>query len=135
MAIARNIGEWVASRNIPRLEWLRPTNTFYAITAGIGALLAFRVSASILDIVPFFGFFSGLIAMVGAMAMAATMLIGFGAVLLTRGGRRADFYQGDDPFGGERWNDEGMSEEALDAEEFPDETTATGTKTGDQDDE
>ncbi len=135
LSVARNVGKWVASRNIRSLEWLRPTNTFYAVTAGIGALLAFPVSASILDIVPFFGFFSGLLATLGTLAIVATLLIGFGAVLLTRAGRQTDFYQGDDPFGGERWNDEGMSEEALDAEEFPDETTATGTKTGDQDDE
>ena len=134
LAVARNLGEWVASRNIRSLEWLRPTNTFYAVTAGIGALLAFHVSASILDIVPFFGFFSGLLATLGTMAIVATLLIGFGAVLLTRGGRQTDFYRGEDPFGGERWNDESMSQEVLDAEEFPDETTSTETKTGDEDD-
>ena len=134
LAVARNIGEWVASRNIRSLEWLRPTNTFYAVTAGIGALLAFHVSASILDIVPFFGFFSGLLATLGTMAIVATLLIGFGAVLLTRGGRQTDFYRGDDPFGGEGWKDESMSEEVLDAEEFPDETTSTETETGDEDD-
>lgn len=117
LAVARNIGEWVASRDIHSLEWLRPTNTFYAITAGIGALLALRISASILDIVPFFGFFSGLLATLGTMAIVATLLIGFGAVLLTRGGRQPDFYRGGDPF-----------------EEFPDETTGTETGTGDQDD-
>ena len=133
LAVARNIGEWVASRNIRSLEWLRPTNTFYAVTAGIGTLLAFRVSASILDIVPFFGFFSGLLAMLGTMAIMATLLIGFGAVLLTRGGRQADFYGGDDPFGGEGWSDENLTEEVLDAEESSDETTETGTKTGDSD--
>ena len=134
LSVARNVGEWVASRNIRSLEWLRPTNTFYAVTAGIGALLAFPVAASILDIVPFLGFFSGLLATLGTMAIVATLLIGFGAVLLTRGGRQTDFYRGDDPFGGERWDDESMSEEVLDAEEFPDETKAEGTKTGDQDD-
>ena len=91
LAVARNVGEWVASRNINALEWLRPTNTFYAVTAGIGALLAFSVSASILDIVPFFGFFSGLLTTLGTIAIVATVLIGFGAVLLTRGGRQADF--------------------------------------------
>ena len=130
LAVARNVGEWVASRNIRSLDWLRPTNTFYAVTAGIGALLAFHVSASILDIVPFFGFFSGLLATLGTMAIVATLLIGFGAVLLTRGGRQTDFYRGDDPFGGEGWKDESMSEEVLDAEEFPDETTSTETETG-----
>jgi hypothetical protein len=134
LAVARNVGEWVASRNIRSLEWLRPTNTFYAVTAGIGALLAFHVSASILDIVPFFGFFSGLLATLGSMAIAATLLVGFGAVLLTRGGRQADSYAGDDPFGGERWKYESVSEEILDAEESPGESTAAETKTGDTDD-
>jgi hypothetical protein len=134
LAVARNVGEWVASRDISSLEWLRPTNTFYAVTAGIGALLAFSVSASILDIVPFFGFFSGLLATLGTMATVATVLIGFGAVLLTRGGRQADFYGGNDPFTGEQWSDESASEEVIDAEESPDESTTTGTKTGGQDD-
>ncbi len=133
LSVARNVGEWVASRNIRSLEWLRPTNTFYAVTAGIGALLAFPVAASILDIVPFLGFFSGLLATLGTMALVATVLIGFGAVLLTRGGRQADFYDADDPLGGEHWSDEGTSDEVVDAEEFPDEST-TGTTTGGQDD-
>ena len=134
LAVARNVGEWVASRNISGLDWLRPTNTFYAVTAGIGALLAFFVSASVLDIVPFFGFFSGLLATLGTMATVATLLIGFGAVLLTRGGRQADFYDRHDPFVGEKWGDKSTAEEVLDAEEFPDESTTTGTKTGGEDD-
>ena len=134
LAVARNVGEWVASKNIRSLEWLRPTNTFYAVTAGIGALLAFPVSASILDIVPFFGFFSGLLATLGTMAIVAALLIGFGAVLLTRGGRQADFYDSDDPYVGERWQDDSTSGDVLDAEEFSDESAATGTTTGEEDD-
>ena len=134
LAVARNLGEWVASRNISGLDWLRPTNTFYAVTAGIGALLAFFVSASVLDIVPFFGFFSGLLATLGTMATVATLLIGFGAVLLTRGGRQADFYDDRAPWVGEKWSDESTAEEVVDAEEFPDESTTTGTKAGGGDD-
>ena len=133
LAVARNIGEWVASKDIKGLEWLRPTNTFYAVTAGIGALLAFPVSASILDIVPFFGFFSWFLAVLGTLALVATLLIGFGAVLLTRGGRQADFYGSDDPFVGETWRDESVSDEILDAEEVSDESDATKT-TGEDDD-
>ena len=134
LAVARNVGEWVASKNIRNLEWLRPTNTFYAVTAGIGALLVFPVSASILDIVPFFGFFSGLLATLGTMAIVAALLIGFGAVLLTRGGRQADFYDSDDPYVGERWQDDSTSGDVLDAEEFSDESAAAGTTTGEEDD-
>ena len=128
LAVARNIGEWVASKNIRRLEWIRPTNTFYAVTAGIGTLLVFPVSASILDVVPFFGFFSGLLATLGTLAVTATLLIGFGAVLLTRGGREADFYGSEDPFVGETWQNESAPEEVLDAEEFSDESAETETK-------
>jgi len=146
LAVAKNVGEWVASRNIRSLDWLRPTNTFYAVTAGIGALLAFPVSASILGIVPFFGFFSGLLATLGTMAIVAVLLIGFGAVLLTRGGRQADFYGSDEPFVGKRWQDDGASEDVPDAEEFSeesadqsadesaDESAETGTTTGGEDD-
>ena len=130
LAVARNVGEWVAAREINGLEWLRPTNTFYAITAGIGTLFAFSVTASVLDIVPFFGFFSGLLATLGGMATVAVLLIGFGAVLLTRGGREADFYDGDDSFGGVRWQEESGSEEVLEADEVEDESDTTGTKTG-----
>ena len=133
LAVARNIGEWVAARDINWLEWLRPTNTFYAITAGIGALLSFSVSASILDIVPFFGFFSGLLATLGSMATVAVVLIGFGAVLLTRGGRQPDFYDSDEPFVGERWREESTSEEILEAEELTDESATTGEETGGED--
>jgi hypothetical protein len=145
LAVARNVGEWVAARDINGLEWLRPTNTFYAITAGIGALLAFQISASVLDIVPFFGFFAGLLATLGTMATMTVALIGFGAVLLTRGGRQAEFYQSDDPFVGERWKDQSRSEEVFEAEELSedpaentvpdaaDETTTTGTTTGEED--
>ena len=133
LAVARNVGEWVASRDIKGLEWLRPTNTFYAITAGIGSLVAFSVSANVLDIVPFFGFFSGLLATLGTIATVATLLIGFGAVLLTRGGRQADFYGGDDPHASERWTDESSSEEVLEAEEFTaDESDTPETKTGEE---
>ncbi len=138
LAVARNIGEWVAARKIDRLDWLQPTNTFYAVAAGIGALLTFGVASSILDVVPFFGFFSGLVSLLGTIAIAATMFVGFGAVLLTRGGREADFYGSDAPYVGETWRDEGVSSDILDAEEFSNQsagTESTGTGTTGEDDD
>lgn len=133
LAVAKNVGEWVASRNINGLEWLRPTNTFYAITAGIGTLLAFWVSASVLGVVPFFRFFSGLFVAFGTMATVAAVLVGFGAVLLTRGGRQADSYTMDDPFESGGWT-ERTSEEVRDGEEFSDPSAAPGTRTGGEND-
>ena len=95
LSVARNMGEWLAARQISRLEWLRPSNTFYAVTTGVGAMLAFSVVSHVLDMVPFFGFWSKLVAVLGSMIVIIAVLIGFGAVLLTRGGRRPEYYAGD----------------------------------------
>ncbi len=125
LAAAKNIGEWVAAREINGLEWIQPTNTFYAVITGVGTLLAFSVAANMLDIVPFFGFFSGLIAMLGSMIAIAALLVGFGAVLLTRGGREIEFYGGGDPFGDTPvWEDDGSSDEVIEAEEVDHEPKA-----------
>ncbi len=125
LAAARNIGEWVAAKDINGLEWLQPTNTLYAVVTGVGAILAFSVAASVLDIVPFFGFFSGLLAALGSMLAIAALLVGFGAVLLTRGGRQAEFYDGGDPFDDEpAWEQDGFSDDVIEAEEVDEEPEA-----------
>lgn len=151
LAVARNIGEWVSAKEISGLEWMKPTNTFYAVVTGVGTLIAFSVASNILDILPFFGFFSGLFATLGAMATAATFLIGFGAVLLTRGGRQAEFYDnGADPFDEPSWREADVPEEVIDAEEVSEEAdsgeadvgasatvddeSGSGTETGDSSD-
>ena len=138
LAVARNIGEWVAAKEINGLEWLKPTNTFYAVVTGVGTLVAFSVASNILDIVPFFGFFSGLFATLGTMATVATFLIGFGAVLLTRGGRQAEFYDGADPFDEPSWREGDVSEEVIEAEEVygepaSDEPDVTASATAEDD--
>ena len=125
LAAAKNIGEWVAAREIDGLEWVQPTNTFYAVVTGVGTVLAFSVAANVVDIVPFFGFFSGLISTVGSLIALSALLVGFGAVLLTRGGRQAEFYGGGDPFGDDQvWEKDGFSAEA---EEVKTEPSATST--------
>ncbi len=124
LAVARNIGEWVAARDINGLEWLQPTNTFYAVVTGVGAILTFSVAANVLDVVPFFGFFSGLLAALGSMLAIAALFVGFGAVLLTRGGRQAEFYDGGDPFDDEPAWEDGFSDDVIEAEEVDEEPEA-----------
>lgn len=142
LAVARNIGEWVAAREINGLEWLRPTNTFYAVVTGVGTILTFSVAANVLDVVPFFGFLGGLVATLGSMIAIAALLVGFGAVLLTRGGRQAEFYAGGDPFDDEPvWEQDGFSDEVSEAEEVEatadvaDEDSDEAGETRDADDE
>ena len=151
LAAAKNIGEWVAAREINGLDWVQPNNTFYAVVTGVGTVLAFSVAANVLDILPFFGFFSGLIATLGSMIAISALLVGFGAVLLTRGGRQAEFYGGGDPFGDEPvWEENDFSDEVDEVEskaeadsddtaeataDVADETTSEEGDTGDADDE
>jgi hypothetical protein len=68
------------------LEWIRGSNTFYTLTAGIAALMVPCIASSALRILGL-GFFTGLLAFVGSVVVFLAVAIGFGAVLLTRGGR------------------------------------------------
>jgi hypothetical protein len=91
VAVARNVGEWLADSGYPWTDWIRKSNSMTTITGGLVGLMAFFLAAHVLGIVPFFGFLKGLLISVGVMATVAASLIGFGAVLLTRAGRRPEY--------------------------------------------
>ena len=86
LAVARNVGEWVADQEYRGLEWIRGSNTFYTIVAGVGALLVPCVAASAIRILGF-GFLTGLLGFLGSMVTLSAASVGLGAVLLTRGGK------------------------------------------------
>ncbi len=86
LAVARNVGEWVADQEYRGLEWIRGSNTFYTIVAGVGAFMVPCVAASASQILGF-GFLTGLLGFVGSLVTFAAAAVGLGAVLLTRGGK------------------------------------------------
>jgi hypothetical protein len=86
LAVARNVGEWVAEQEYRGLEWIRGSNTFYTVIAGVGALMVPCIAASAVSILGF-GFLTGLLGFVGSMVTFAAASVGLGAVLLTRGGK------------------------------------------------
>ncbi len=86
LAVARNVGEWVAEQEYRGLEWIRGSNTFYTVIAGVGALMVPCIAANAVSILGF-GFLTGLLGFVGSMVTFAAASVGFGAVLLTRGGK------------------------------------------------
>jgi len=86
VAVARNIGEWVADQEYRGLEWIRGSNTFYVVLAGLGALMVPAVAASLVRILGL-GLLQGLLGFIGSTVTFIALAIGFGAVLLTRGGR------------------------------------------------
>jgi hypothetical protein len=86
VAVARNVGEWVADQEYRGLEWIRGSNSFYVVIAGLGALMVPAVAASLVRILGF-GLLQGLLGFLGSAITFVALAIGFGAVLLTRGGR------------------------------------------------
>ncbi len=114
VAVARNVGEWVADQEFRGLEWIRGSNTFYVVVAGIGALMVPAVAASLIRILGF-GLLHGLLAFVGSVITFLAVALGFGAVLLTRGGKirpYAAYYDFDE----EAWDDDDAAPTPTDDE-------------------
>jgi hypothetical protein len=76
----------VAEQEYRGLEWIRGSNTFYTVMAGVGALVLPCVAASASEILGF-GILTGLLSFVGSVVTFVAVAVGFGAVLLTRGGK------------------------------------------------
>ncbi len=86
LAVAKNVGEWVAEQEYRGLEWIRGSNAFYTMSAGILTLMIPSIASNALRVLGL-GFFTGLLAFVGSMVVFLAVVIGLGAVLLTRGGK------------------------------------------------
>ncbi len=129
LAVARNIGEWLADRNIGGLDRVRATNTFYAVVTGIVALAIFSLVANFLGMFgPVLGLLQNIVAAAGAVVTMAALLIGLVAVLLTRGWRQPEFYNVHDPFDADAWSPEAEVEveveEVIEVEEVREEPEA-----------
>ena len=86
LAVAKNVGEWVAEQRYRGLEWIRGSNAFYTVLAGVAALMIPCVASNLVRILGI-GILQGLLALVGSVVTFVVASIGLGAVLLTRGGR------------------------------------------------
>lgn len=99
LAVARNLGEWIARQRFQGLDFLRASNAFHTVVAGVAALLLPFALANVVEMGGhWLGFLEGLLVAAGCVAAIAAVSIGFGAVLLTRGGRRPAWTPGTDPF-------------------------------------
>lgn len=97
VAVAQNAGEWLADSNFPWTGWIRKSNPLVTLFGGLlGLSFAFLV-ANALSIVPFTGALTGLLGVVGGIITLIAIQIGFGAVLLTRAGRRREYTSAFDP--------------------------------------
>jgi hypothetical protein len=97
LAVARNTGEWLADSEYPWTGWIRKSNSWVTMLGGLIGLMFAFVAANVVSIAPFLGFLSGLLVVAGGIITFIAVQIGFGAVLLTRAGRRREAWGPQDP--------------------------------------
>ncbi len=91
VAVARNAGEWMADSNLPWTGWIRKSNHIFTLFGGLIGIAGLFIAGHIVSIVPLLGVFGFLFILAGGIAVFAAAQIGFGAVLLTRAGRRREY--------------------------------------------
>jgi hypothetical protein len=101
LAVARNVGEWLADSGYRYTDRIRKSNPVYTVFGGLVGLMAFYIVANVLSVVPFVGALRGLLAFAGGVVTFVALEVGFGAVLLTRAGRRRE---SDPPDFDEAWD-------------------------------
>lgn len=89
LAVAHAGGEALAERRFEGGDWFKRANSYYYMITGVGLLMVLFLAAHIIGIAgPWLGFLKGLLTFVGGVVTWAAFTIGFGAVLISRGGKR-----------------------------------------------
>ncbi len=88
VSVARSAGEWVADSGFRWTDRIQKSNSFHTVFVGLFVLLLAFLVAEVISILPFSGFLTGVLIFTGCVVTVAASQIGFGAVLLTRAGRR-----------------------------------------------
>ncbi|MDH5588700.1 MAG: hypothetical protein OEZ65_00990 [Gemmatimonadota bacterium] len=106
LAVSRNVGEWLADNRFPYTEWIVRANPVYTMAAGLMALSLAWFAIDALYVLGGLGkVFQVLLGIVGVAVTTAATLVGFGAVLLTRGGRQREYYATADFDAGAEWKE------------------------------
>lgn len=92
VAVARNAGEWMADSSFPWTAWIRKSNPVLTLVGGLLAFSGLFIAGHVLSIAPFLNVLSTLLFIAGGVVTFVALQIGFGAVLLTRAGRRREHY-------------------------------------------
>lgn len=90
LAVARNLGVWLKRQRYGFTDWIRVTNPVTLVFGGLFALAAPFVLGEVLGVVGFLGVLEVLLGITGVSASVFAAAVGFGAVLITRGGRKPE---------------------------------------------
>lgn len=87
LGVSHHVGRWVLRQDLPWLGRADPRNPVHARLAGMAALLAPFPVASALQALPVVGWTGSIVQAVGVLGCVAAVIVGLGAVIVTRGGR------------------------------------------------
>lgn len=89
LGVAHGAGEAFAERRFTGNEWFTRANSYYYVMTGVGLLLVLYIAASVVSMAgPWLDFLEGLLMFMAVMVTLIASVIGFGAVLISRGGTR-----------------------------------------------
>lgn len=91
LGVAHAAGESWAERRYYGSEWFTRANSYYFMATGLALLASLFVAAGVVQMAgPWLRAINGLLNFFGIVATWAAVTIGFGAVLITRGGSRVE---------------------------------------------
>lgn len=109
VGVAENVGRWALRYDLKWLRWVDDSNTYFVRLAGIGIFMVPLLVGSLLAYIPYVDWVGQAIGVIGLIGWGAALIVGFGAVIITRGGSR-----------GEHWA-RGLADDGLDTGGWPDE--------------
>lgn len=94
VGVSHHVGRWVLDQNWSWLDRVDRNRDAHVLLTGLGALMLPFAAGSALGALPLIGWAGGLIEVLGTIAGVAALFVGFGAVVITRGGRYATSWPG-----------------------------------------
>lgn len=107
VAASGHVGRWVLGQEISKLERVDRHNPTHVKLVGIAALTAPFAVGAVVRAVPWVGWLGSLLQALGTLGCMAAVVVGLGAVIITRGGRRsAGEYAFADTLDADHWSSE-----------------------------
>ena len=87
LGVAHAAGEAFSERRYHGMDWFQRGNSYYFLISGLGLLMALFLGAQVIRMAgPWLGFIHGILMFLGCVLTWAVLSVGFGAVLISRGG-------------------------------------------------
>ena len=113
VGVSHHLGRWMLRQDFGWLGWADRNNPSYARLVGLATLFAPLVAGNALRILPIVDWAGSLLRTVGTLGFFLAVVTGFGAVILTRGGKRStrwtDVFE---EYGEDSWGDTAQEDKA-----------------------